>query len=570
MPAPDALTREALSATDEAVSAVAALTLIKEAVSEEHAASVRIQRALARAEPFLRKNARVATEALWGLGAGEGRGAVFRLGGALGADGEKRRQACDAVSYALRLGREELSRAGLDAGRTAQLLSDTALDLGMALAGSKPSLPVSPAAQTAVLLGQLDAIDAADRVFRAQVSAQPEAARALPDPWTGPLREALSSGARDRLSWIRSTGAHGAQYRRAARAAGLRVRPPWLPRVPASSDVSPQDVAVSALTVPAFRGASAGRAAPDPALVRLGATLFSDKRLSARRDRACATCHDPKRGFADGVARPASLLPGGAPLRNTPTLLYQPLHAAQLWDGRVLTPEAQALGVIHAPAEMGMTEGALLAALGRAEDLNSAWREAFPRASAWSLDQVGAALAAWEEASLVPAASPLDRFARGDDSALSRADREAFDLLATKARCTRCHVPPSFGGSWPPDFATPVFSVLGVPSDPKGAALDADPGRGGVTGRDADRGAFKTPTLRNLALTGPYFHNGTFPTIEAVLTFYDRGGGKGLGLDVPNQDPDIAPLRLTADERRLLAGFLRTALRDPNEAVLKP
>jgi cytochrome c peroxidase len=118
-------------------------------------------------------------------------------------------------------------------------------------------------------------------------------------------------------------------------------------------------------------------------------------------------------------------------------------------------------------------------------------------------------------------------------------------------------VPPVFSGSRPPDFTAPVFAVLGVPSAPSGAAatsLDADRGRGA--------GDFRVPTVRNVARTAPYFHNGRYATLDQVVDFYDRGGGKGIGVDVPNQDPEIRPLHLSAEEKRVLLAFLRQAVTD--------
>ena len=108
-----------------------------------------------------------------------------------------------------------------------------------------------------------------------------------------------------------------------------------------------------------------------------------------------------------------------------------------------------------------------------------------------------------------------------------------------------------------------LFAVLGVPATPAGKALDPDPGRGAVTGRPRDASAFKTPTLRNVDRTAPYFHNGAFPTLESVGDFYDKGGGRGLGLAVPAQDPEVRKLDLTAAEKKALLRFLRVALADP-------
>jgi cytochrome c peroxidase len=123
-------------------------------------------------------------------------------------------------------------------------------------------------------------------------------------------------------------------------------------------------------------------------------------------------------------------------------------------------------------------------------------------------------------------------------------------------------VPPLFGGSRPHDFSVPVFAVLGVPDAPGGHAIDPDRGRALVTRRPIDEHAFKTPTVRDVARTAPYFHHGRYARLEDIVDFYDKGGGRGLGLDVPNQDPEVRPLALTAGEKRVLLVFLREALLD--------
>jgi cytochrome c peroxidase len=174
---------------------------------------------------------------------------------------------------------------------------------------------------------------------------------------------------------------------------------------------------------------------------------------------------------------------------------------------------------------------------------------------------IGLALSAFESKTLVPGTAPIDRFDETGEG-LSADARAGLDVFAGKGRCGRCHVPPVFGGSRPPDFTVPVFSVLGLPSAPGSHVLDPDPGRGGVTKRPQDEHAFKTPTLRNVARTAPYFHNGRWSSLDEVIDFYDKGGGRGAGLDVPNQDPDVRPLKLSAEERRVLLVFLREGLED--------
>jgi cytochrome c peroxidase len=294
----------------------------------------------------------------------------------------------------------------------------------------------------------------------------------------------------------------------------------------------------------------------DAATAALGRELFFDRRLSPQGARACATCHVPSRAYSDGLVAPASLEPGTMLRRNTPSLLYAPVEALLTWDGRVRMADRQALMVLHTRAEMGSTDEQLAQVVASDPAYGAAFRASFrdgvtPR-------NIGIALASFEARDLVPGNAPIDRFARGDDDALSPDERAGLDVFAGKGRCARCHVPPVFSGSRPPDFTAPVFAVLGVPSAPGATSLDGDRGRG--------NGDFRVPTVRNVGRTAPYFHNGRYPTLDQVVDFYDKGGGRGLGVDVPEQDPEVRPLHLTREEKRVLLVFLREALTDAPDA----
>jgi cytochrome c peroxidase len=260
----------------------------------------------------------------------------------------------------------------------------------------------------------------------------------------------------------------------------------------------------------------------------------------------------PERAYADGLVAPASLDPRAPLHRNTPSLLYAPLEALLTWDGRVRMADRQALMVLHTPAEMGSTDEQLTKVVASDPGYADGFRKSFE--GGVTPENIGLALAAFEASELVPGAAPIDRFARGDDAALSTDARAGLDVFAGKGRCARCHIPPVFGGSRPPDFTAPVFAALGVPSAPTATVLDADRGRGG--------GDFRVPTVRNVATTAPYFHHGRYATLDQVVDFYDRGGGRGLGVDVAHQDPEIRPLHLSAEEKRVLLVFLRRAVTD--------
>lgn len=529
-----------------------------------------LRRAVACGAPFFRREAATWTEPLLGppRSANEAGGAMLALDGALesGDRGEALRQ-IDQIERALTVLDHAMSRSAASAAELSPALSDAAYDLGATALESSSGIPAGGAAVLADLQGTLDAIERGATSL-ASAPGSPRASKVIElalealRTEAAPLRARLSAISSsielsDRASFVLGTGRLGVAARRLAEALGASPKLPYRARTPTADNTAQEPV--SALTLPAPRRAAPGSKPDPPGLAELGARLFHEKRLSKGDDRSCASCHDPKRGYADGQRTPRSLDPA-VTLRHTPTLLYTPLNAAQMWDGRIVTPERQALGVIHARAEMGLTEGELKKKL----QSIPAYRGAL-QGEPLGLDEtmVARALVAFENAELVPASAPIDRFARGEEGALSADERAGLDVFAGAGRCARCHIPPFFGGSRPRDFAVPVFTVIGVPTDVTGRTLDPDRGRAAVTGRPRDEGSFKTPTVRDVALTAPYFHNGRFDTLDDVVAFYDRGGGRGAGLKVENQDPDVRPLKLTKEQIRTLLVFLRAGLRDP-------
>jgi cytochrome c peroxidase len=495
----------------------------------------------------LRKNLLASTEA-WRRSVGQAAELAFgppivfdESAGALGAlDRAIEARDCDGVRKqarqiegALRLADMELGRRGIARDLVAQALSDSAYDLGQAVLESTSYVPQGDDAALADVLGLLEWIEAGTRALGIEVS---DATAAF-----APATQASGLATlRDRASLVRASGAIGARIRQRERA---------YPRFPTATPGQE----ISALTLPR-------PAAPaDPAQAVLGEKLFFDPRLSHGHARSCASCHVPANAYQDGKVAPASLDPGVALRRNTPTLLYAPLAALLTWDGRVRTADRQALAVIHTGAEMGVTAPELAHLVGSDPAYAASFRDAFGH-DAGAVD-VGLALSAFEARTMVPNTAPIDRFGR-DGTGLSEDARAGLDVFAGKGRCARCHVPPVFGGSRPPDFTVPVFSVLGVPTAPGVHELDSDRGRGAITHRPEDDRAFKVPTVRNVARTAPYLHHGRFPTLADVIELYDAGGGRGLGLDVPNQDPDIRPLHLTPEDKRVLTVFLVEALDD--------
>ena len=255
--------------------------------------------------------------------------------------------------------------------------------------------------------------------------------------------------------------------------------------------------------------------------VTLGRRLFFDKGLSRDRTLACSTCHDPERAFSDGRAVPRGV--GGAEgARNAPALINRGYGAAFFWDGRAPSLERQALEPIFNPRELGLTE-----------------RELERRAGKKAAD-VAAALASYVR-SIRSGDAPFDRYAAGNLDALSALEKQGLDLFRGRAGCSACHIGPS--------FTDERFHNTGV------AWRDgryADEGRFAVSRNEKDRGAFKTPTLREVALTAPYMHDGSLLTLDDVIEFYSNGGRRN-----PSLDPQIQPRRFNLEEKRALAAFLR-------------
>lgn len=271
------------------------------------------------------------------------------------------------------------------------------------------------------------------------------------------------------------------------------------------------------------------------AKARLGAQLFFDPRLSADATVSCATCHIPEQAWANhqrfdiGVHHRVGN-------RNSGTILNASRMSYQFWDGRARSLEEQAWGPILNPVEMGATLEGVLTKLQSIPGYRAQFRRLFQT----KVTQAGVAqaLAAFER-TLVSGASPYDRYLQGHRRALSPSARRGLDIFEGKGGCFRCHQ-----GA---DLSDQNFANVGVGQ----AETTPDRGREAITGDPEDRGQFKTPSLRNVALTWPYFHDGSAPTLDAVIDFYDRGG-----LPNEDQDPRISPLELTPEEKRDLKAFL--------------
>ncbi|MHA4806539.1 cytochrome-c peroxidase [Flavitalea flava] len=314
-------------------------------------------------------------------------------------------------------------------------------------------------------------------------------------------------------------------------------------------------------------GASADqqKAGDQQELIKLGRVLFLDKGLSGNGQRSCATCHEPGKMFTDRL--PVSIaIDGHSRLdRNAPGLLYSGFQYKQFWDGRAKTLEDQIVTVLQNPREMRSDKKILNDRIKVGQEYDSLIRKAFPGGSKEGLELVATAIGAYVR-SLHPMNSAFDRYMQGEENALNAREKKGANLFMGKAQCATCHFLPLFNGLIPPDYKLTEFESLGTTRSDDFAhpLLSKDPGRFSQYPLPFLKGTFKTPTVRNVALTYPYMHNGAFRSLEKVMDFYNKGGGAGLGLKVPEQTLPSTPLRLSQEEIKDIIRFLH-ALTDSLE-----
>lgn len=291
---------------------------------------------------------------------------------------------------------------------------------------------------------------------------------------------------------------------------------------------------------------------------RLGEQLFYDPVLSANESRSCGSCHQPGKAFTDALKTNKALATGIALKRNTPSLLNAALQPALFYDSRVAFLEDQAVAVIQSKEEMHGSLQAAVQKLKQQARYRRLFAQAFPN-NEINEYTVKNALASYVR-SLVSLHSRFDEYVHGNNRAMTAEEIQGFNLFMGKAKCGTCHFAPLFNGSNPPEFTKIDAEVLGVPAtaDTLHPRLDPDDGKFYSTRLDLYRGAFKTPTVRNSAFTAPYMHNGVFGTLEEVVAFYNRGGGRGLGLPVQNQTLPAEPLHLSTTEQKAVVAFLHT------------
>jgi cytochrome c peroxidase len=307
-----------------------------------------------------------------------------------------------------------------------------------------------------------------------------------------------------------------------------------------------------------------GAPAANADMISLGKALFYEPALSGNNKISCATCHQPDLHFSDALPKSRAFDGHSQVQRNAPSLFYAGYQFAQFWDGRDSSIEMQVMDVMSNPLEMNADHHITIQRLQEHEQYRRLFSRIFPNTgdSAISVTRIAGAIAAFVR-TLDPRNAPFDRYIDGDTAALSPAQARGFNVFMGKAQCGTCHFPPLFNGLMPPLYNFTELEVLGTPltDDLLHPQADTDSGRYKVFPIAYYNGAFKTPSVRNVSATAPYMHNGGFHTLEAVVEFYNKGGGRGIGLHTEQQTLSGAPLNLTKNEISDIISFLH-ALED--------
>jgi len=303
--------------------------------------------------------------------------------------------------------------------------------------------------------------------------------------------------------------------------------------------------------------ASVDAAKSNVSKVKLGEMLFNDVRLSSKNDMSCGTCHRKDRYFTDGLKLSSGNV-HGAVKRNTPTLYYSGLQAALFYDLRSGTLEDQIDDVMRNTTEFNLKSEEAARRLMQDSVIRKLGKMSFSSDTINSY-HVRNAIASYVR-TLNPFSSAFDQYMKGKDAAMSSEARNGFNLFAGKAKCATCHFIPLFNGSVPPFYTKHESEVIGVPSSPvwAKAKIDTDSGRYRFNKLDPFLYAFKTTGIRNITETAPYMHNGVYNTLEEVVSFYQKGGGVGIGIDLGHQTLPFDHLMLNASEKKALITFMES------------
>jgi len=297
-------------------------------------------------------------------------------------------------------------------------------------------------------------------------------------------------------------------------------------------------------------------------LKKLGEKIFYDQNFSANETMSCASCHLPENAYTDLKQKSASNVEGKTVLRNSPSLYNAVFAKRFFYDMRAFYLEQQAEHVIYNQDEFNTDYQKIVQKLNGNKEYKKEFKKVFKDGKI-SKQNFSKALSSFV-ASLYSFESDFDRFMRNEKE-ISEDAKKGYNLFMGKANCATCHFAPHFSGLVPPFFNENESEVLGVTKKPitnLPIELDGDRGRINSNVKKENswiyENSFKTMTVRNVALTKPYFHNGAFNTLEEVIDFYNEGGGEGLGLPMKNQTLPADKLDLTEIEKKQLIAFLNT------------
>ncbi len=298
-------------------------------------------------------------------------------------------------------------------------------------------------------------------------------------------------------------------------------------------------------------------------LAELGKILFYDPILSFNNDRSCASCHNPQKAFTDGKRKSIAKDFNGNVDRNSPTLINSVYSERYFHDMRATNLETLLEHVVTNRKEFGLSLVQLENKLNGSIEYQKLFDEAFQNSNLKGIhsQSITAALTSYIK-SLNAFNSEFDVYVRGESETIDQSIRNGFNLFMGKAACGTCHFAPVFNGTIPPQYRESESEILGTPleNSPEHFEIDTDEGRyRGIAKEKIDfyRFSFKTPTVRNIALTAPYMHNGVYTTLEEVVDFYNKGGGEGLGYEVPNQTLPFDKLDLTEQEQYEIIAFMK-------------
>jgi cytochrome c peroxidase len=296
-----------------------------------------------------------------------------------------------------------------------------------------------------------------------------------------------------------------------------------------------------------------------PQKIEFGRQLFFENQLSVNNKQSCSGCHQPNKTFTDGLKTSAALDGHTILKRNAPTLWNAALQRSLFVDNRSRSLEDQVLQVLNNSKEMHGSAKAVADKILNIAKYKDLYTGAYPSAKAAdAVNNICNAIACYER-TLIALNSKFDKHMNGP-ATLNKNEINGFNLFMGKAKCGTCHFMPLFSGAKPPRYYYMESEVLGVPAtaNKKKPQLDSDSGRYLITKSPVHLFSFKTTSLRNVALTAPYMHNGVFNTLEEVVDFYNNGGGQGLGIAPPNQTLPFEKLNLTKKEKKDLIFFMKT------------